>query len=175
MSSARTFHSEPLTPEAFAPFGAVVMAERGDVPSKPANQGTARRYDWLAEVANRRPDAKLNLCVFRCAPREHWPMSIALLEKHAQSAQVFVPMNAARYVVLVAAPSASGDGPDLSTLRSFLATGRQGIAYAPGTWHHPLLALDEETDFACVVWEDETESDCSVAHFPEAERPVVHL
>ena len=150
MSSARTFHSEPLTPEAFAPFGAVVMAERGDVPSKPANQGTARRYDWLAGWRTGARH-KLNLCVSR-APREHWPMSIALLEKHAQSTQVFVPMNAARHVVLVAAPSASGDGPDLSTLRSFLATGRQGIAYALGTWHHPLLALDEETDFACVVW-----------------------
>lgn len=175
MSPTRTFHSEPLTPEAFAPFGAVVMAERGDVTSKPANQGTARRYDWLADVANLRPNARLNLCLFRCSPRVAWPMPVALLEKHAQSTQVFVPMNAARYVVLVAASNASGDAPDLATLRSFVATGRQGVAYAPGTWHHPLLALDGETDFACVVWEDETESDCSVKHFPEEERPTVHL
>jgi ureidoglycolate lyase len=170
----RTIRTEPLTPEAFAPFRAVLEAERGDAPGKPANQGTARRYDWLSAVENHRPEsAKLNMCIFRCAPREAWPLRVEILEKHPLSTQVIVPMNADRYVVLVAPPNAKH--PDLGSLRAFLATGRQGVAYLPGTWHHPLLALGHETDFGCAVWEDRGEGDCTLVTLPESERPLVEL
>lgn len=169
----RTIATEPLTPEAFAGYGIVVMAERGDVVGKPANQGTARRYDWLGAVENLRPrDATLNLCLFRCSPRLTWPLSVEIMEKHPLSTQLIVPMNADRYVVLVAR---GGDQPDLGTLRAFLAHGRQGVAYGPGTWHHPLLALERETDFGCVVFEDRGEGDCTLVTLPEADRPEVTL
>lgn len=32
--------------------------------------------------------------------------------------------------------------PDLSRLRAFVATDRQAVAYGPGTWHAPMVALD---------------------------------
>lgn len=171
---ASTIRTEPLTPEAFAPFGHVLSAERADVVGKPANQGTARRFDWLAAVENLRPErATLNLCLFRCSPRTAWPLRVEILEKHPLSTQVIVPMNADRYVVLVARPGT--EAPDLGSLRAFVATGRQGVAYLPGTWHHPLLALGGETDFGCVVWEDRSEGDCTLVTLPEAERPLVEL
>ena len=83
-------------------------------------------------------------------------------------------MNAHRYVVLVGERT-DGDVPDLSTLRAFVATAREGVAYHPGTWHHPLLALDHETDFTSLVWEDETAGDCTLVTIPEAERPMLEL
>lgn len=172
----RLLKTEPLTKESFARFGFVLMAERGDVVGKPANRNTAKRYDWLGSLENRRPDgAKLNVCLFRCAPIATSHVRVDLLEKHPKSSQTFVPMNARRYLVLVAEPNEVR--PDLSTLRAFLATGQQGISYAPGVWHHPLLALDEETDFACLVHETETPSaeDCVVVTFDEAEKPIVEL
>ncbi len=148
-----------LTPEAYAPFGDVVSADRPDVAAKPANQGTAARRDRLAEVATLRPHATLNVCSFRCAPRTEWPMEVALLEKHPLSTQVFIPMNARRYLVLVAL---GGDAPDLSTARAFVATATQGVSYRPGVWHHPMIALDAPIDFTCLVWEDGSEGDCAV-------------
>ena len=42
------------------------------------------------------------------------------------------------------------ESPDFVSLRCFLASGTQGVSYAPGTWHHPLLALLPEQDFLVV-------------------------
>ena len=35
-------------------------------------------------------------------------------------------------------------------MRAFRATGGQGVNYARGVWHHPVLALDRETDFLVI-------------------------
>lgn len=159
----RLVTAEDLTAEAYAAYGDVVSADRADVAAKPANQGTAARRDGLAHVASLRPGAALNLCSFRCAPRTDWPMAVALLEKHPHSTQVFVPMNARRYLVLVAL---GGDAPDLGTARAFVAGPTQGVSYRPGVWHHPMIALDAPIDFACLVWEDGSAGDCVVAPLP---------
>jgi len=58
--------------------------------------------------------------------------------------------------------------PVLDTLRVFIATRNQGITYKPGVWHHPLVALDEETQFACLVWEDGTSGDCKVKELKQS-------
>ena len=93
----------------------------------------------------------------RSAARTDFPFRLALLEKHPGSTQVFIPMNARRYLVAVAL---GDEAPDLATLRVFSATGKQGISYRPGVWHHPLFNLDEEADFTCLVFEDDTPGDC---------------
>jgi ureidoglycolate lyase len=166
-------HCSPLTPDAYAPYGDVIMAAPRGEPGKPANQGTARRFDHLAALDDLRPGrAKLNVTVFRCAPRIAAPFPVELLEKHAASTQIFVPMNAKRYLVLVAL---GGDRPDLSTLGAFVARGTQGVSYRPGVWHHPMIALDREIDFTCFVFEDGSADDCTVVSLPPEERPVVEL
>ncbi len=170
-----TIRTEPLTPEAFAPFGYVISGDRTDVEGKPANQGTAKRFNWLGAVEDLRPGkSRLNLCLFRCSPRLVWPLRVEILEKHPLTTQVIVPMNAERYVVLVGERT-KGDVPDLATLRAFVATARQGVAYHPGTWHHPILALDHESDFTSLVWEDEGPGDCTLVTVPEGERPLLEL
>lgn len=164
--------TQALTPERYARFGDVVMAgARGATPT-PANQGTAARYNHLASLKNLRPEAGLNVSLFRCEPRTHWPFEVALLEKHPRSTQLFVPMNAARYVVIVAGGDAR---PDLSTLAAFVASGTQAVSYHPGVWHHPMLALDAVTDFTCLVYEDGSDDDCTVVAIAPEERAFVVL
>jgi ureidoglycolate lyase len=163
----------PLTADAYAPYGDVVMASPRGEPGKPANQGTARRFDHLAALADLRPGrASLNVSVFRSQPRPAGLFEVALLEKHPASTQVFVPMNARRYLALVAL---GGDAPDLATLAAFVAAGTQGVSYRPGVWHHPMIALEGETDFACFVWEDGSAEDCVVVTYPEDRRVVVEI
>lgn len=169
--------AQPLTPDAYAPYGRVIMASPRGEPGRPANQGTARRFDHLVAVENLRPaSAALNVSVFRCAPRPLPAVSpaieVALLEKHPGSTQVFLPMSARRYLAVVAL---GGDRPDLSTLAAFLAEGPQGVSYHPGVWHHPMIALDAEADFACLVWEDGSAGDCVEVRYAEAERPWIAL
>ncbi len=149
----RSLTAIPLEREAYARFGDVIGAK----PQwRSANQGSAQKSEHLAELVDLR-SARPNLSVFRCAPREV-PFEVALLEKHEASTQLFVPMNGSRYLVIVAL---GGDEPDLSTLAAFVATGAQGITYRPGVWHHPMVALDRETDFFCLVYEDGTARDCT--------------
>lgn len=162
----RTLPALPLDRTGYAPFGDVIEAAEE---WRAANQGTARKSEWVADLANGRERARPNLSVFRCSPRP-LPFEIALLEKHPASTQVFVPMNARRYLVVVAQGE---DRPDLSTLRAFVAHGTQGITYRPGVWHHPMIALENETDFFCVVYEDGTATDCVERALEAAERVVV--
>lgn len=158
---------ERLTAGAYAPYGDVISADRDDIDARDANMGTAARRNFVAEMRNVRPHARLNVASFRCAPRAPEGLSLSLLEKHPGSTQAFIPMNAARYLVVVAL---GGDAPDLSTLRAFEALGTQGITYRPGVWHHPMIALDAPTDFTCLVWEDGSEGDCVVCDLAQPVR-----
>ena len=41
--------------------------------------------------------------------------------------------------------------------------------FAAGVWHHPLIALESTTDFACVVYEDDTKDDCHIVEMTNVE------
>ena len=155
-------NATPLNATAYGPFGAVIAA-RADVRYVRANLGFARRYNFLAPLDSTRSGARPNLCVFCCEPMVPLgenSFSVTLLERHPFSTQVFIPMaGVGRYLVIVARGESV---PDLGTLRAFLATGQQGVTYAPGVWHHPLVALDQSSDFTCLVWEDGSDGDCAV-------------
>lgn len=146
----------PLTEGGFLPFGDVVSA--GLKAGNAANQGTAVRFDECAQFANARPDAHLNLAVFRSAPQP-LPFSIKLLEKHPFSSQAFLPMVCARFLICVA-PSLDGGSPDLSAMRAFVCSPGQGINYHVNVWHHPIIALDEPAEFAMLAFENGSADDC---------------
>lgn len=162
------FAAEPLLRDAYRPYGDLIAADPR-LPSTSANAGTALRYDHLGAIENLRPGKALpNLCVFRATPFMGNPFVVRLLERHRDSTQLFIPMaGAERYLVIVCA---GGDAPDLRTLKAFMAGTGQGITYRPGIWHHPLIALDRETDFACLVHEDGTEGDGEVRDIMPAVR-----
>jgi ureidoglycolate lyase len=158
----RTLRAEPLTAEAFAPFGQVLEArERG----RTSNQGTALRVDRVAELANTRAWCKPNLAMVRALPQP-LPLAMRLLERHPASSQAFIPLRCTRYLVIVA-PTAPGGEPDWSALRAFIAAEGQGINYAMGTWHHPFTALDEAAELAMLAWEDGSVGDCEERALPE--------
>ncbi len=149
--------AEPLEREAYRPYGDVIAAD-ARLPSTSANAGTARRYDRLGTLENLRPAGALaNLCVFRVQPCDANPFRVRMLERHRASTQLFIPMaGAERYLVIVCA---GAQAPEPRTLKAFVARAGQGITYRPGIWHHALIALDRQTDFACVVHEDGSAGD----------------
>ncbi len=53
---------------------------------------------------------------------------------------------AGRFFVVVA----EDDGGKPARLRVFLAHGNQGVNYLRNVWHHPLLALEQKSDFLIV-------------------------
>lgn len=154
----RRLTAQPLTAAAFAPFGDVISVD-GRL-GKDANQGTAQRFDFCAKFATSRPGAKHNLAVFRAQPRA-LPLKVELVERHPCSSQAFLPLSVSRYLVCVA-PNLPDGKPDLQGLKAFVVPGTVGINYHQGTWHHPMVALDRESDFAMLAWEDGSPSDCEL-------------
>jgi ureidoglycolate lyase len=150
--------AEPLSVEAFAPFGDVISA--GLRVGASANQGTATRFDWCTELMNARPGAKANLAMFRSVAKQ-LPFSVELLEHHPFSTQAFVPMVCTQYLVCVA-PTLGHGGPDVSGLRAFVCVPGQGVNYRVGVWHHPIIALESDADFVMLAFEDGTKGDCVV-------------
>lgn len=134
----------PLTREAFAPFGDVIEVS-DSVTHYPINAGNTERYHDLAAVEPG-PDGRAIISIFRGEPRE-LPFRVTMMERHPLGSQAFVPMSGQPYLVVVAPPS---DAPRAAELQTFLATAAQGVNYAPGVWHHPLLALDGVSDFIIV-------------------------
>lgn len=159
--------TQPLTQETYQSYGSVIAA-RADVIPVSANRGTAERFNFLATLENKKSvKAKANLCVYRCQPQP-LPFAVSLLERHPHSTQIFIPMGGPkRYLVIVCLGQ---DQPDVKTLKAFEASGRQGITYQPGIWHHPMVALEQATDFACLIWEDGSKQDCEVV---KLDQPVL--
>ena len=153
----RTLTAEPLTPEAFAPYGEVIFAD----PAKAMdiNYGATVRFDRLAEAEV--GSGKAILSLFRSIPLE--PLELKIMERHPLGSQAFVPLNGRPYLVVVAPP---GD-LDPAKVRAFLAGPGQGVNYAPGVWHHFLLALGEVSDFL-VVDRLGPEDNCDEVELPES-------
>ena len=139
----RELSVQPLTRAAFAPFGEVIMLEGAQ--HYPINQGRTERYHDLARIQVSAGGGRPLLNVFRGLP-SYLPVEVRLLERHPLGSQCFVPLHGARMLVVVAPPGEL----DESALKAFLTTGDQGVNYVPGTWHHPLLALDQGGDFLVV-------------------------
>ncbi len=136
----------PIEAEAFSPFGQLLETP-----------GSANRLDHAAAAANLRYQAKVNVCVVRALPLA-LPHKITDMERHAFSSQAFFPLNVERYLVMVA-PPAGDDTPDMTGLQAFSVAGHQAINYNAGTWHHPLATLGEPGEFAVLMWEDGGERD----------------
>jgi ureidoglycolate lyase len=139
----RELNPEPLTAEAFAPFGRVIEASDAAV-KLDINQGHAVRYDRLAEIDAADGGGTGAISLFRARPLAE-PV-LKTFERHPLGSQSFVPLSGRPYLVAVAPP---GDF-DPAAIRLFRAEGHQGVHYGKGVWHHFLLVLDADSDFLVV-------------------------
>jgi ureidoglycolate lyase len=74
------------------------------------------------------------------------PFEVDLMERHPLGSQAFVPMVAARLVVIVAPDLDGRPGP----ARAFLSDGRQGIQYHANVWHGVLAPLNHPANVLIV-------------------------
>ena len=152
--------AEALTAERFAPFGQVFRA-----PSEPG------RIYLDEHLATARPGWRPSLSVSRSGPPASLPLVATRMERHAYSTQSFVPLQPARYLILVA-PNAADGGPDAGHARAFIAAPGQCITYAMNTWHHPMTVLDAPAGFAIMMWRDGGPDD---EHWHELGEPITIL
>ncbi len=95
---------QPLTRHSFRPYGDVV--EIGDSRHYTINQGLAERYADMAKLDLLEEDGAPNVGIVRAKPRQ-FPLQVKLMERHPKSSQLFIPLVARPFLVLVAPPARS--------------------------------------------------------------------
>lgn len=140
----RMIKPEPLTAEAFAPYGDVIEPA-GAAEAISINYGNTTRFHDLFPVDVADEGGEVCVSIFRSNPLAQ-PVTIKIMEYHPLGSQAFFPLRAEPYLVVVAE---AGDF-DASKIRVFLARPGQGVNYRKGTWHHFSLALNTQSDFLVI-------------------------
>jgi ureidoglycolate lyase len=155
MGTVHRVRIEPLTEEAFAPFGQIISAKDRE-PDFRTESGTE---GWAIEFRSGRPLVML-------LRTRYQGLRFAKLERHFELTQTFLPLGGSPAAVAVAPPSAArGAVPDPTEVRAFLLDGTKGYALAPGTWHSldrfPLYPPDTRW---VIITDHETQEDLLAAY-----------
>ena len=125
--------TEPLTAEAFAPFGDLI--EVSGPPTKLINGGLCGRHHDLARLSF--DDAgRAGISLFDAKART-LPYVLDLVERHPLGSQAFLPLDGVPFLVCVAEDA--GGVP--VRLRAFLTAPGQGVNILRNTWHGVLAPI----------------------------------
>ena len=138
----REIRTEPLMPEAFAPFGDVLTLR--PAPDKMINAGLCGRHHDLA-MLDFGTGGRAGISLFDATPRS-LPYTLDLLERHPEGSQAFVPMTENPFLVIVAPDDNGAPGRP----RAFMTAPHQGVNFHKGTWHGVLTPLSAPGLFAVV-------------------------
>lgn len=173
LKTTKLIVAEPVTPSNFKPFGGVISSKEQLETAKQtsANYGTATKLYNVSPIVCTHEDAKAQWNMFRCSPPLHlitdhteedggFTYESRVLERHPHSTQTFLPLgrpaDSIAYMVIVA--ESLDDElklPDLreGKIKAFTVRGDQAITYNNATWHAPMIALNDVTDFAVFIHE----------------------
>jgi ureidoglycolate lyase len=113
--------AEPLTAEAYRPFGQVIGMDKVQM-----------------KIVNDR--FRMGITTMQCQP-----FRITHLNRLIQSTQALIPLGGKACLVVVAPPTVNLDNPeDLTQVRAFINDGSCGVNIDLGTWHMALLPLGRE-------------------------------
>lgn len=139
--------AQPLTKEAFAPFGDVI-----ELPGEnafPINRGKCIRHHALSTVDVVGEGAQVGLSIFEGQPYA-LPHILDLVERHPLGSQSFQPLMGAGddqpWLVIVCPDEEGKPGHP----QAFLATAQQGINIRRNTWHGVLTPLYAPAHFLVV-------------------------
>lgn len=132
---------QPLTVEAFAPFGDVLEAE--GAPDKIINEGLCGRFHDRARLDF--SDGQAGISIFKSEARA-LPYQLTMVERHPLGSQAFLPMSLDPFLVIVAPEEGGAPGAPLA----FRTAPGQGINLLRGTWHGVLTPLADPGLFAVV-------------------------
>jgi ureidoglycolate lyase len=120
---------------ALEPYARVVQP-----PQEPAQR---QQYtEWLAEPP---PGSQLRLHTNKIV-RSTLPLHVERFERHPRSAQIFIPLDVARYIVIVV-PEDDAGCPQVHAATGMIVPGDRGIVLRKGAWHAAATVLDRTGSF----------------------------
>nr|WP_321251412.1 ureidoglycolate lyase [uncultured Ruegeria sp.] len=132
---------QPLTADAFAPYGDVI--DVAGEPDKIINQGQCGRYHDRAALDF--ADGRAGISLFNANPRA-LPYKLDMVERHPEGSQAFIPMTHQPFLVIVAPDADGKPGRPLA----FVTRPGQAVNYHRGTWHGVLTPLHAPGLFAVI-------------------------
>ncbi|MCF6443749.1 ureidoglycolate lyase [Nereida sp. MMG025] len=132
---------QPLTHDAFAPFGDVL--DTSGEADMIINQGKCGRYHDRATLEF--TQGKAGISLFKAEPRT-LPLELEMMERHPEGSQAFIPMSEHGFLIVVAPDEDGQPGTPLA----FASSAGQAINFHRGTWHGVLTPLCEPGLFAVV-------------------------
>ena len=139
---SRTLRIQPLTAEAFAPFGEVL--EVTGTPDKLINQGKCGRHHDRATM-DFGPEGRAGISIFD-AQAYTLPLRLEMMERHPDGSQAFLPTAPEPFLVVVAPDDRGAPGTPLA----FVTKPGQGVNYTRNTWHAVCTPLDRPAKFFVV-------------------------
>lgn len=136
-----TIKTQPITAEAFAPFGELLVPR--EAPSKLINAGRCERHHALATVERGGGEAIISIF---CSQAVTLPYECTLLERHPLGSQAFVPLGSKPWLSVVAPDEGGKPGQPIA----FIVPAGQGINLRAGVWHGVLTPLEDAADFLVV-------------------------
>ncbi|SDD25574.1 ureidoglycolate lyase [Ruegeria marina] len=137
----RRILTEPITVEAFAPFGDLL--DIAGEPDRIINQGQCGRYHDRARLDFF--EGRAGISLFDANPRA-LPYTLDMVERHPDGSQAFIPMSHQPFLVIVAPDEGGRPGRP----RAFVTEAGQAVNYHRGTWHGVLTPLAAPGLFAVV-------------------------
>ncbi|GAB5447527.1 ureidoglycolate lyase [Gymnodinialimonas sp.] len=138
--TGQTVALQPPDPDAFAPYGHLVMP-----PSAPGKR------QFYSDTLHQRPNASAPVLHVNHVLPQSIPIEVTGIERHPHAAQCFFPIDVARYVVVVM-PSDDRGAPRPEQALAFLMPGTMGVIFNPGVWHLGATVLDRPGHFTVLMW-----------------------
>lgn len=138
-----TIPAQPLTKEAFAPFGEVI--EKRGSEQRLINNGKCIRHHDLATIDVRGDAARPVINIFAGTAYD-LPLVLAMVERHPLGSQAFIPMHDRPFLVIVC-PNENGT-PGVP--QAFVTEPGQGVNFPAGQWHGVLTPIGADGDFVVV-------------------------
>ena len=129
--SIRQIPVQPLTQEAFAPYGTVI-----DLPEKPENYElrSSDRFDFFPKLCTYQCDSGIfQIGVSTLYQR---PYRTVNMERHYHTQELMVPLT--NPIIIVFSKNKGLDPqeePDINEAEAFLINTRQGVVVDTGVWH----------------------------------------
>ncbi len=146
----KTIQLTPLNQENFKSFGEFITLENAN--QFKINGGSTDRFHALSSVDTEANGGRTIVSMFR-GQAFHLPFELKVMERHPLGSQTFIPLNpnaGQRYLIVVAPAECKNEVEVVDHLTAFIAQGFEGVTYAKGVWHHPLISLDEINDFIVI-------------------------
>ncbi len=156
----RPLKVEPVTHEAFAPYGVLVGVD------ETVGSRTGQFYGDKVELwapGGFVSDEQTRLSVARIHAR---PPQVIWMERHFKHTQTFIPLGGSAFVAVLGAPTSTNQ-PDPDTVRAFYFDGTCGAQLNLGTWHEFPFPANEVAEVVVII-RKETQENLEVKDNDEA-------